>query len=290
MKTSAILTLLVIALTACSSAPTPTATSLPPTAVPVHTAAPTDEVLPTNTPAPTKTPQATDTPEPTRTPLTPSATPAPTYSQPLVLAEVEGTGEVVTDNYEFPKCQKAVFYWTAYPTSYGSASLILKLFNVTTGQEMSIVNEFAMDVLSESLAGSAIQALAGGKYYFATENTDQPWKLRVECQDVVAPVAVGTLNVEDVGNAVTGNYELPACNKSVFAWEVSHTESGTASMMAYLVKVGSDEAWNLVNEFAMDRTQPLEGEALQKLSGGEYYLYVFNTGNRPWSIHWQCQD
>jgi hypothetical protein len=56
------------------------------------------------------------------------------------------------------------------------------------------------------------------------------------------------------------------------------------------VKVGTDESWNPVNEFDMDRTEPLEGEVFQKLSGGQYYLYVFNTGNQPWSIHWQCQD
>ena len=285
MKTSLVFVLVVVAVTACGSTPSPTATSLPPTA-----AVPMDTTVPTDLPLPTNTPQPTNTLEPTSTPLPPTSTPMPACSEPVVLAEVEGTGEVVTDNYEFPACQKAVFYWVAYPTSSGTASLILKLYNVATGQAMPIVNEFAMDVSAEGLTGSAIQALAGGQYYLTTENTAQPWRLRVECQDGVAPVAVGTLSVAEVGNVITGNYELPPCNKSVFAWRVNQTDSGTASMIAYLVKVGTDEAWNLVNEFDMDRTEPLEGRALQKLSGGQYYLYVFNTGNQPWSIHWQCQD
>ncbi len=61
-------------------------------------------------------------------------------------------------------------------------------------------------------------------------------------------------------------------------------------MIAYLVRAGTDEAWNLVNEFAMDRTQPLEDEALQKLSGGQYYLVIENAANQPWTMHWQCRD
>jgi len=290
MKTSATLALLVVALTACSAAPKPTATRLPPAAVSGPTAMPTSLPLPTNAPAPTKTPRPTSTPEPTRPPPTPSATAAPAYRQPVALAEVKGTGKVVTDNYELPKCTKVVFFWTVFPSSYGSASLIAKLYNVATGEEMSIINEFAMDVPSEGLSGSVIQALAGGKYYFATENTDQAWRLRVECQDGVAPVAVGVLSVKGTGNAVTGNYQLPACNKSVFVWRVGPTKSGSASMIAYLVKAGADQTWNLVNEFAMDKTQPMEGEAVQKLASGLYYLYVSNTGNQPWSIQWQCRD
>jgi hypothetical protein len=236
---------------------------------------------PPDMPAPTATSAPTNTPPPT-------TTPKPMYSEPTVLLELDGVGETVTDNFKFPECQKAVFYWTAMPGQYGSASLIVHLHNVATGKEMTLVNEFAMDT-PEGISGSALQPLAGGEYYFTTENTDEAWTLRVECQDNQAPVG-SELDLQGIGNIVTDNYELPACSKSVFAWSVEPNDSGTASLIVYLCKVGETRCPSLVNEFDMDLTAPLKGEALQKLSGGIYFLATDNTSGRPWTIRWECQD
>jgi len=276
-----VLAVLILVSLACGET-TPTSEPRVSTATPeaAETQAPSEQA--TNTPEPTDVPEPTDTPVPTNTP-------EPAYTDPVVLAEIEGVGESVTDNFEWPSCQKAVFYWTAFPSSYGSASLIVHLHNVETGRDMSLVNEFAMDVSGDGISGAALQPLVGGEYYFTTENTDEAWALRVECQDGVAPVASG-LDLQGSGNTVTDNYELPACSKSVFVWSAEPGDSGTASLIVHLCKVGEDRCPSLVNEFGMDLTEPLEGEALEALSGGIYFLAIDNTSGKPWSIRWECRD
>lgn len=83
---------------------------------------------PTQTTSPTATviAAATQPPKPTQVP---TLIPSPIYSQPKVLAEFSGTGETVTDNYVFPQCFKAVYYWSASPNSNGKASLTLIYIN-----------------------------------------------------------------------------------------------------------------------------------------------------------------
>lgn len=252
--------------------PPATATSVPPTATPLPTATP---VPPTKTPLPTATP-----------------VPTPAYHDPVVLAEIAGTGNQVTDNYALPPCSKAVFYWTVLPSDYGSAALIVRLYNADTGNDTAIINEFDSDVAAAvGLTGAVLQALKGGNYYFATENASGDWNLRIECQDGVAPQASGTLLVAGRGISVTANFELPKCQKSIFAWSASPSKYGSAAIIVYLVKVGAEvKAANLVNEFAADRTEPLTGEAVQALSGGLYYLTITNTGGRDWQVTWQCRD
>ena len=234
----------------------------------------------------TAPPQAT--PESVSTAL-PTNTPEPTYTDPVVLAEVEGVGESVTDNFQWPSCQKAVFYWTAFPNNFGSASLIISLHNEEKLDDVSLVNEFAMDVSSEGISGSALQPLQEGEYYFSTENTDAPWSLRVVCQDGVAPVASG-LDLQGRGNVVTDNYELSACRKSVFAWSAEPDDRGTASLIVHLCKAGEDRCTTLINEFGMDSAQTLVGEALQIVSGGVYFVVTSNTSGRPWNVRWECRD
>ena len=284
--------LLLMSLACGASTPTsePNVAATVPKAVETQTLveAATDKPKPTNVPAPTNTPVPTNTLEQTETPV-PTDTPEPAYVDPVVLADIEGVGKTVTDNYEWPMCQKAVFYWTASPGSYGSASLIVNLHNVETGRDMPLVNEFSMDVSGEGLNGTSLQPLEGGEYYFTTENTDEAWTLRVECQDGVAPEGTG-LDLQGTGNIVTDNYELPACNKSVFVWSTEPGVSGTASLIVYLCKAGEGSCTNLVNEFGMELTEPLEGEALNPLSGGNYFLATQNTSGNPWSIRLECRD
>ena len=228
--------------------------------------------------------------EPTPTPPPPSPTAAPeptvaTYSEPVVLTEVEGTGDTVTDNFEWPACQKALFYWTASPNTYGTASLAVYLYKTGVERGALLVNEAVMDVSAEGLSGSALQPLSGGEYYFSTENTDDPWTIRVECQDGAAPVGTG-IDLQAAGNIVTDNYEFPACQKSVFVWSTEPNDYGTASLA---LRFCGDECTLLVNEVQMDLAAPMEGEALQALRGGIYYLVSENTSG-PWSVRWECRD
>jgi hypothetical protein len=240
-----------------------------------------------DTPVPTATLESpTSTPEPpTNTPEPPE----PAYNEPVTLLELDGIGEAVTDNYELPRCLKAIFYWTVSPNSYGSASLILKLHNIETGRDMTLVNEFEMD-LPEDLDGASLQPLAGGEYFFSSDNTDEAWTVRLECQDGVAPATVGELEWQGEGNRVSPNYELPACRKSVFIWSVEPDDRGTAALIAHLCEAGKERCPSIVNKFEMDLSGPLEGETLESLSGGIYYLATSNVGSRQWNIKWECQD
>lgn len=277
--------LFLLVVSACGPA-APTAPAEPQATVePQPTKVP-DTPAPTRTPQPSATPKPTLTPPPTKTP-TPEPTPRPT--EPEVLATISGTGSLVTDNYDLPQCNKAVFVWTAQASGRGTASLILKLYNVAAGGEKTVVNEFETD-LEGNLSGMELQPLKGGEYYFSSENTDLGWEVRVECHDGLAPVMSGSMVVTGTGNTVSANYELPACNKSIFSWEAAANERGTASIIAYLCKDGVLDCVNLANEFQMDLTGPLTGQAVQKLSGGMYYLYVYNLSGPTWAVTWECKD
>jgi len=252
--------------------PTEEAATPPSEAPPEETAAPPPPAEPSATSPP---PSPTPSPEPT----------VPTYSEPVLLAQLEGMGGTVTDNYEWPACQKAVFYWRAYPDSIGFASLIVHLYKVGVEQRASLVNDFAMDVSTEGLSGAVLQPLSGGEYYFSTENTDQPWTIRLECQDGMAPVGTG-IDLQGAGSVVTDNYELPACQKSVFVWSTEPDDSGFASL---ILKLCGDDCTSIVNDFQTDLAAPMEGEALQALAGGTYYLVAENTSG-AWSVRWECRD
>jgi hypothetical protein len=241
----------------------------------------TEKPAPTEKPEPTDTPSPTDTPEPT----------VPVYTEPIVLAELDGVGNQVTDNYEFPPCGKAVFYWEVEPGSYGAASIIIHLHNVEADDGVSIVNEFSSDIIGV-LSGSALQPLIGGEYFFSTENTDEPWRIRVECQDGDKPVAEG-MDVTGIGDTVTENFTLSTCRKSIFHWSVEPGSYGSAALIVHLcspdgiIKRGCPPS--IVNEFETDLTAPLEGEALERVDDGDYFLVISNT-NAEWHVWWECQD
>jgi hypothetical protein len=202
-----------------------------------------------------------------------------------LLLELSGVGEVVSDNYNLPRCWKGVLYWSVEADSYDLAALIVRLHNVRDGTDRPLVNEFATDVTA--ISESVFVPLDGGEYYFSIENTDEAWSLRVECQDGAAPIGRG-LDLQDSGNMVTGNYELHQCQKSVFQWSTEPDDTGMASLIMYLC--GADDCVTLVNEFDMDLSTSMTGEALQALSGGSYFLVIENTGGRPWRVHWECRD
>jgi hypothetical protein len=94
--------------------------------------------------------------------------------------DLAGTGNLVTDNYTLPACQKSVFAWTAAPDSSGSAALIVHF----CGRDCeSIVNEFKTDVAAP-ISGEALQAVDGGDFYLVLMNTGgRDWTVKWECRD-----------------------------------------------------------------------------------------------------------
>jgi len=285
----ALLALLLVLLAGCGGAPAtpaqPAATNAPAATVP-PTAVPPTAVPPT--------PQPSDTPKPTLTPLptkTPAAEPTARPAAPVVMAVISGTGAVVTDNYELSKCDKAVFNWTAFPGGYGTASLILKLLNVATpDRSVTLVADMQSDTPETGFSGMTLQPLKGGTYYLTTENTDAPWTVRVECHDGLASAAAGSMEVQGTGDTVTGFYELPACNKSVFNWSTAPSDYGTASIIIYLCKEGVSGCESLAADMKSDMTDDFTGQAAARLSGGRYYLYIYNLSGPTWSVRWECKD
>jgi hypothetical protein len=278
------LTLIVLALTACASGTAPAVEAPPPTAeLGVAPAYP----EPAEAPVPAYPEPAATLPSPTATPE-PTAKTAGQRTEPQVVLEIDGQAETVTDNYELPACGKAVFYWTVDVGASGVASLIALLHDVAAEREEVLVNEVALEAGGDTVTWPALRLLDAGEYYFTTENTDEPWSLRVECQDGMAPVAEG-LDVSGEGLTVTDNYQLRACSKSVFAWSIEPNASGAASAIVELYKAGLDQPVVVANEFQMDATQPVTGQSVRSVSAGPHYLFVYNTANR-WRVTWECQD
>ena len=207
--------------------------------------------------------------------------------QPQTLLELTGTGEVVTDNYTWPACEKTVFYWSAEVGQYGSASLIIKLYQIGREWPYYIVNELEFDA-PHAIAGQSLESLEGGEYYLASSNTDARWSLVVQCHDG-QPGLEGPLALEGSGHIVSSNYSLPRCSKSVFSWRIIPNDRGTASLIAKLFTVGEDRPDYLINELEFDAVEPVSGESLEPLSGGLYYLSTENV-NGTWSLRWECRD
>lgn len=157
------------------AAPQATLTAVPPTPTPVPpTATP---IPPTPTPVrPTAT--ATAIP-PTPTAVPPAATPtATTPPMPRVFIEISGSGDLVTQNYEWGYCQKAVFYWTGSPLGK-AGNLIVHLHKVGTERYEHLIAE----TIYEPFGGQTVQLLSGGLYYFAIDSPEVSWSIRGECQD-----------------------------------------------------------------------------------------------------------
>jgi hypothetical protein len=288
MKTSYYLVLIALLLAACSSA---TSGDTVGTSVAATMSALQLKVSSPAAPQPTVTTASTITPVPTATSIptateVPTLAPTPSYSEPVVLAEITGTGVTVTDDYQLPKCWRSLLYWHVAPNSYGTASLILTGYNHGTGGSNTLVNEVATDVGADGLSGVAFNGLLGGRYYFQTENTDEAWSLRLECQDGIAPAGEG-MNIQANGATVTDNYTLHACSKSIFNWSVEPNSSGTASLIVSLCS--QSECHNIINEVKTDMTSPMTGQALQALKGGDYFLVSENT-QQAWSVSWECED
>lgn len=288
MKHLGLITLIltVLALSACSGeAPAPTAAITDATPQPELAAQPTDRSA---AEAPAE-PVASEPSEPQpAAPREPAATTAALRTEPEVVLEIDGQAETVTDNYALPECGKTVFYWTVETSDFGSASLIARMHDVAVGREELLLNAVDLEADSDTVSWPALMSVDAGDYYFTTQNTDEPWSLRVECQDGMAPVAEG-MEVSGEGLTVTDNYQLPACSKSVFAWSIEPDATGSASAIIELYKAGADQPVVVANEFEMDATEPVTGQSMHSVGAGPHYLFVYNTSN-PWTVRWECQD
>jgi hypothetical protein len=97
---------------------------------------------------------------------------------PRVFLEISGSGDLVTENYEWGYCQKAVFYWTGSPLGDGG-NLFVHLYKVGTEYYESLVSE----TIYEPFDGQTVAPLSGGVYYFAILSPEVSWTIRGECQD-----------------------------------------------------------------------------------------------------------
>lgn len=126
---------------------------------------------------------ATALPEPaTPTSASPATAKAAADDGPLVLFEFEAEGEAVSENFTGPACLKAVFkYEVEASPRTGAASLILRLFKKGNNEQyILLANEVDETPV---LSGEKLQPLLGGEYFLAGENTDEPWRVVVECHD-----------------------------------------------------------------------------------------------------------
>ena len=86
--------------------------------------------------------------------------------------------------------------------------------------------------------------------------------------------------MEGTGNVITDNYDWGFCDKAVFTW----TAAGRDNFIVHLYKIGADRMVGLVNEIG-----PGEGQALQPLAGGTYYLEISGPAE-GWTINGDCLD
>ena len=202
------------------------------------------------------------------------------------MAEFGGTGSVVSDNFNFPACDKAVFKWSVKTGSYGSASLILNLHRVGSEDVMTLVNEAVFENPTDTLTGSGLQPLLGGEYYFSSENTDEAWTVRAVCRDGEKPVGED-MDLSGTGVTVTDNYTLHACQKSVLTWTTKASSIGSASIAIYLCGARCEL---IANEFKTDVADSISGEVVQAVDNRDYYLWVKNLSANAWSVKWECRD
>ncbi len=242
-----------------SAEPTAAVEEQAPAATPTKASAPTEEPAPTEPPPPV---------------------------EPVVFLTLEGTDEVVSDNFEAPACEKAVFAWTTEPNEGGVATLILKLQKAGSESGVPLVNALEMDG-GGTLKGLTLQALDGGSYFVTTENLSGAWSVQGTCYDGAAPVG-SEVNLDGRGDVVTENYALPMCGKSVIVYTVEPNSGSVASLIVGLQKVGAPRAI-VVNALEMDVVDPQSGEALVPLAGGTYFFTVENASG-PWTVAWECRD
>jgi hypothetical protein len=180
--TQLIIILVLLSLTACAPDPETIAATVTAelhqavsgtlAAWPTNTAYPTFTPVPTYTPLPTYTPYPTQTPRPTLAPLTILVTNTPT-PMPVQFLNLTGNGDIVSDNYEWQFCQKAVFSWQATARD----NLIVHLNKTDADQSRMLINEIG------PTEGQVLQPLSGGVYFLSIRGPAAGWTITAECKD-----------------------------------------------------------------------------------------------------------
>lgn len=98
-----------------------------------------------------------------------TATPTP---QPAEFLTLEGSGDVVSDNFDWQPCDKAVFNYDAT----GERNFIVYLWKVGADDNRLLVNEIA------PAAGEALQPILGGAYWLEVE-ANGSWSITAVCED-----------------------------------------------------------------------------------------------------------
>lgn len=94
--------------------------------------------------------------------------------------KIRGKGDLITDNYEWGACEKAVFYWNIEKDSY----LYVDLYKVGEKYPWTYIASGEM-----STSGQALSNIEPGKYYLdvvvstAWDPNDVSWSIRGECKD-----------------------------------------------------------------------------------------------------------
>jgi hypothetical protein len=159
------------------------------------------------------------------------------------------------------------------------------LNKIGENRNVSLVSEIEE---TPQMVGQVLQPLTGGEYYFSSENTDESWSIVLECQDNAAPVTEG-IDIQGDGPTVSSNYRLPSCQKSVFVWETHPSDSGLASIIAYVYLTEGDLLLDRARIAGEVDEGVITGETLQSVSTGVYFVTVENT-TEPWRIRWECRE
>ena len=141
---------------------------------PYRTATPTALPLSTYTPYPTYTQYPTYTAMPTYTPQ-PTLVVTYTYTPtPKEFLSIEGKGSIVTDNYSWTKCGKAVFAWK----DEGYGRLTIRIYKAGEDKPIFILNNEELPSVGET-----VLAYDTGSYYFAIRGSLVGWSLTGVCKD-----------------------------------------------------------------------------------------------------------
>ena len=141
---------------------------------PYRTATPTALPLSTYTPYPTYTSYPTHTAMPTYTPQ-PTLIVTYTYTPtPYIFLSIEGKGSIVTDNYSWTRCGKAVFAWK----DEGYGRITIRIYKAGEDNPINILNN---ELLPNT--GETVESIGTGTYYFAIRGSLVGWSLIGECRD-----------------------------------------------------------------------------------------------------------
>ena len=121
------------------------------------------------------------------------------------------------------------------------------------------------------------------RFHDVLVTVEVPFEVTREVQVIATqtpePVDAAIVSLSGNGNAVTANWQYPACVKGVF----DMTHDGSRNFIVRIYR-SSDNA----NELMVNEIGAVDDSFLQPLNGGEYYFEV--TADGDWSIDGVCDN